>query len=99
LDERQNTARGSKALESKGHDLANVIVLPGRGVVILQEDSEFEEPVACSKRCFGKGILIQPDLMISGTKVDLGKEFSANDLIKDIINARYGVAVFHCHLL
>ena len=44
----------------------------GRGVAqSKREDCKFEEPVAGSKRCFWNGIFIQPNLMITGTKVDL----------------------------
>jgi hypothetical protein len=61
----------------------------GRGVAKSKtEDGEFKAPVAGSKRCFGNGIFLQPNLMITGTKVNLCEEFSASELIKDIINAR-----------
>jgi hypothetical protein len=61
----------------------------GRSVAQFKsEECEFEEPVACSERCFGNGFFIQPNLKVAGTKVDHYEDLCAIKSIKYIINAR-----------
>jgi hypothetical protein len=61
----------------------------GWGIALAKREyCEFEKSVTSTESCFGNSILIQSDLMITGSKVDFGEEFFACKAIEYFIYTR-----------